>query len=240
MHCRNASLFIALAAFSVAINAQQTSQVQLNIGPSNRTLTVSAQERVTVEPEVAILHVGFETQPSDAKTAYANGAKTSKQVMEALKQAGIAESAIRSDDQYISSIDAKARKYKLIQNWTVEAPPGRAAEILDIAVGAGATESGQIEWTVKNVKALEAEAITQAAARARSDAQGLAKGMGVNLGSLIYVSHEVTTAIPIEWNAAKFSAGVAREASPVVSPLAINPRKVSRTATVYAVFSIDQ
>ena len=238
MFHRNSVAFLT-AAFSLTLSAQQTSQVQLNIGANNRTLTVSAEERVIVEPEIAILHIGFETQPSDAKTAWANGAKTSRQIVDALKQAGIAESSIRSEDQYISSVDWKARRYKLVQNWTVETPPARAAEIMDIAVGAGATQSGEIEWTVKDVKALEAQAIAQAAARTRSDAQELAKGMGVTLGPLVYVSHEVTATLPVCWNAANFSAGVMAERQATPQPLAINPRKVSRTAKVYAVFTID-
>ena len=71
--------------------AQQTSQVQLKIEPANRTLTVTADEQVTVDPDVAILHIGFQTQPSDAKSAYAAGAQTSNDIVDALKQAGIPE-----------------------------------------------------------------------------------------------------------------------------------------------------
>ena len=69
MHGKSA--FVAIVFFSgcAAAIAQQTTQVQLKIEPANRTLTVSAEERVTADPDLAILHVGFETQPSDAKTA---------------------------------------------------------------------------------------------------------------------------------------------------------------------------
>ena len=71
--------------------------------------------------------------------------------------------------------------------------PEHAAEILDTAINAGATSSGQIEWTVKDEKALEAEALDKAAARAKANAEVLAKGMGVRLGSLIYVSNQMST-----------------------------------------------
>ena len=80
---------IALLAGGMAAGAQQGSQVQLKIEPTNRTLTVSAENQVTVDPDVAILHVGFQTQPSDAKAAYAAGAETSNAIVGALKQAGI-------------------------------------------------------------------------------------------------------------------------------------------------------
>jgi hypothetical protein len=237
---KNSAAFAVVAAFSLGAGAQQTSQVQLNIGASNRTLTVSTEERVTVEPELAILHIGFETQPSDAKTAYANGAKTSKQISASLQQAGIAQTSIRSDDQYISSVDFKAKKFKFTQSWTVDVTPARAAEILDIAVDAGATQSGQIEWTVNDVKALEARAIAEAAARARSDADELARGMGVHLGALVYVSHEVTETTLQAFAIGGFEPDVAADKKARAGPeVSISPRKVSRTAKVYAVFAIE-
>ena len=77
MPAKQAIATIALLTGCLAVAAQQTSQVQLKIEPTNRTLTVSAEDRVTVDPDVAILHVGFETQPKDAKGAYAAGAATS-------------------------------------------------------------------------------------------------------------------------------------------------------------------
>ena len=62
-----------LATISAA--AQQPTQPQLKVDSSNRTLTVSATDNVTVEPDLAILHIGFVTQPQDAKSAYADGTR---------------------------------------------------------------------------------------------------------------------------------------------------------------------
>ncbi|HEY3625296.1 MAG TPA: SIMPL domain-containing protein [Terracidiphilus sp.] len=234
-------LFAALAvpALCLPLLAQQPGQVQLKIDSSNRTLTVNAEERVTVEPDIAILHIGFLTPPSDAKSAYAAGAKTSTQIIDALKQAGIAEKSIRSESQSLESFDPKARKFRLQQSWVVRVPPARVAEILDIAVNAGATESGDIEWNVEDEKALENKALEQAAARARSQASVLAGGMGVKLGALVYVTNQISDqGVRPRYAAMNFAAGQAAEkAAP--PPLAIEPHKVSRTANIYAVYSID-
>jgi uncharacterized protein YggE len=73
----------------------------MKVEPSNRTLTVSAEEHVTVDPEIAILHIGFETQPEDAKSAYADGSRISNAIIGAIKQAGIAETSIRSESQHL-------------------------------------------------------------------------------------------------------------------------------------------
>jgi uncharacterized protein len=228
----------ALLAACVAAGAQQTSQVQLKIEPANRTLTVSAEDRVTVDPDVAILHIGFQTQPTDSKAAYAAGAKTSNDIVNALKQAGIPETSIRSEWQRLDSAYGKAHKFTLEQQWTVKVSPERAAEILDVAIGAGATDSGQIDWTVDNVQALEDRALEGAAARARAQAAVLASGMGVHLGALVYVTNQISTP---SFTMREYANNAAPEAGLVAAPqaLAIEPRKVIRTATVYAVFSIE-
>jgi uncharacterized protein YggE len=234
----------ALIAGCAAVLAQQTSQVQLKIEAANRTLTVSAEGRVTADPEIAILHIGFETKPSDAKAAYAAGAKTSNVIVAALKQAGIPETSIRSESQHLDRVYNDAHKFKLVQQWTVKTPPERAAEILDVAVTAGATESGEIEWAVQNAQALEQQALDLAAARATADAAVLAKGMGVHLGALIYVSNQISTPeyrprVVANNSAVRMELMAGRSTSAPSPPLAIEPRKVSRMATVYAVFAIE-
>jgi uncharacterized protein YggE len=237
MPVKQAIAAFALLAGCVAAIAQQTSQVQLKIEPTNRTLTVSAEGRVTVDPDVAILHIGFQAQPTDVKSAYAGGAKISNDIINALKQAGIPETSIRSEWQRLDSASGKPHKFTLVQQWTVKTPPERAAEILDIAVAAGATDSGQIDWTVQDERALEDQALDQAAARARADAAVLAKGMGVHLGALIYVTNQISEQRFVAAYANNGAPGGAFAAPPMT--LAIEPRKVSREAAVYAVFAIE-
>jgi len=155
MKCTRMILASALLLATIPAAAQQPTQPHLKVDSSNRTLTVTANDNVTVEPDLAILHIGFVTQPQDAKSAYAEGSRASNAIIAALKQAGVEESAIRSESQYLDrDWTTKMRKYTLHQAWTVKVKPERAAEVLDIAVNAGATSSGQIDWTVKDEKAL--------------------------------------------------------------------------------------
>jgi len=231
-------LYVASAVLFTALSAaaQQTTQPQMKVDSSNRTLTVSATDSVSVQPDLAILHIGFDTQPEDAKSAYADGARASNAIIAAIKQAGIAESQIESESQYLDRDWTKPHKFKLSQQWTVKVPPERAAEILDDAVTAGATSSGQIDWTVKDEKGLEADALEKAAARVKENAQALARGMGVSLGALIYVSNQLTPTLPrpvmFEVNS------LAAKAAPP-PPLSVEPHEVTREATVYAVFAIE-
>jgi len=229
-------LISALVLATIASSAQQPTQPALKVDSSNRTLTVSATDSVSVEPDQAVLHIGFVTQPQDAKSAYSEGTRASNAIISALKQAGVAENAIRSESQYLDrDWTTKLRKYTLHQDWTVKVAPERAAELLDVAINAGATSSGQIEWTVKDEKALEAQALDKAAARARANAEVLAKGMGVRLGTLIYVSNQMS--VPSFPRPMQMMAMKAAQAD--AQPLAIEPHQVSREATVYAVFAIE-
>ncbi len=229
---------IALLGCAIPAAAQQTTQVQLKIESANRTLTVSAEGRVSVDPDLAILHIGFQTQPSDAKAAYAAGAKISNDIIGAIKQAGIPEAAIHSEWQRLDSVSGKPHKFTLVQQWTVKTPPERAAEILDVAITAGATESGDIDWTVKDEQALADQALDRAGARARATAEALAKSMGVHLGALVYVTNQVSMPQYSMMSYADKAAPEGALAAPPIT-LAIEPRKVSSSASVYAVYAIE-
>jgi uncharacterized protein len=72
-------------------------------------------------------------------------------------------------------------------------------------------------------------------ARARQIAQQMAQGLNAALGPLVYASNEAPVR-PIE-PLARLHAAAPMAAK--VEPLAINARKVTRSATVYAVFAIQ-
>ncbi len=228
-----------LLAASLPALAQQAAQPQFTISPANRTLSVTATGSVSVEPEVAVLHIGFETQPTDAKSAYADGAQTSNAILAAVRQAGVAESDIHSESQYLSRdyTIPKSHKFKLTQQWTVKTTPARVAEVLDAAVTAGANSSGAIDWTVRDETALSTQALDQATARARDNAAVLAKGMGVRLGVLLFTSNQLSAPnFPRPMMRALAMAGPPEVAPP---PLAIEPQKVTREASVYAIYAIE-
>jgi uncharacterized protein YggE len=235
MSSRISLLIATLLISAIAGRAQQVGQPELKIDPTNRTLTISADDEVSVEPDIAILHIGFETQLGDAQSVYADGSRTSNAIVAALKQAGVPEGSIRSETQHLSRDYDKPHKFKLVQQWTVRAPAAKAAEILDAAITAGATSSGDIEWTVNDEKGLEQQALDKATGRVKESAAVLARGMGVRLGSLIYVTNQAGGGGPRPVYAMR--AMTAEKAAP--QPLSIEPQKVSRSASVYAVYSIE-
>ncbi len=237
---------VVLAGFAgVAALAQMPGQ-GLVVSKENRTIAITATASVTVMADVATVHVGFVTYGVDHDSTYAAGSAVSNAIVDALKAAGVPADSIESENQNLAEVQAyqenglsdaeKAkRKWTLTQSWSVRVNAADAARVLDIAVKAGANQSGAIDWSLKDEDKPQAEAAAKALQRAQVVAQQMASGMNVKLGQLIFASNETQTApirpMPM---AMMMQAKVAQPA-----PLAINARQIEKTATVYAVFAIE-
>jgi len=236
---------LTVAAFCTvaAVAPAQTIQVS----KENRTIAVTATDKVTVMADTATVHVGFIAYGPDSDSAYATGSRTSNAIVKALTAAGVPSAAIESENQAVAPVqvyqveklsDAEKaqRKFQVTQSWTVRVPATDAAKTLDIAVKAGANQSGQIDWSFKDENAPEAEAAAKALQRARTQAEQMAQSLNARLGALLYASNEVE-ASPIR--PMMMRAAVAGMAMEKVEPLAINPRQIEKSATVHAVFAIE-
>ncbi len=218
------------------------------VSKENRTIAITATDRVIATADVATLHLGFIAYGPDSQSAYANGSRVSNAIADALKKAGVPEDALESENQNVSPVqeyqvqkltDAEKaqRKFQVTQSWTLRSNAKDASRLLDIAVKAGANQSGQIDWSLLDENAPQAEAAAKALQRARSVATQMAAGMNVKLGALIYASNEVQ-AEPVR-PLMRAMAAPAMMKQRDVEPLAINPLRVEKSATVYAVFAIE-
>jgi hypothetical protein len=230
--------------FAATVSAQQ-----IQINKDNRTIAITATDTASAMADTATVHIGFVAYAADAEAAYAAGSKTSNAIMGALTAKGIAKTDIQSESQSVAETqqyeldklppaEQAQRRFQVRQSWTVQTKADDAASVLNTAVNAGANSSGQMDWTVADEKALEAKAAGNALARARAIASQMAQGLGIQLGDLIYASNQAPESPrPIMMRAMATGAGAGMEAPP--PPLAISPRKVERSATVYAVFAIQ-
>ena len=236
-----------VVASSVVGHAQAPGQ-GITVSKDNRTIAITATDSVIAMADVATVHVGFVAYGVDKDAAYAAGSKASNAIVGALKGAGVPADAIESENQNIMEVqpyqvekltDAEKaqRKWVLTQSWTVRTNAADAARILDLAVKAGANQSGQIEWSLKDENAPQAAAAGKALQRARVVAEEMAKGLNVKLGMLIFASNE-TQGAPVRPVMAMMENRMAAP-PPAPQPLAINARQIEKTATVYAVFAIE-
>ena len=237
-----------LAGFGVAAmnGAAQMPGQGISVNKENRTIAITATDSVIAMADLATVHVGFVVYGVDHDSTYAAGSKVSNAIVGALKAASVPADAIQSENQSLAEVqpyqvnqlsDAQKamRKWMLSQTWTVRTSAADASRVLDIAVKAGANQSGQIDWSLKDENAPQAEAASKALQRARAVAEEMAKGLNVKLGILLFASNE-TQAEPVR-PVPMLEARAMAAAAP--APLAVNPRQIEKTATVYAVFSIE-
>lgn len=234
------------AAGCILVPLVHAQQIQVN--KTNRTLAITASDSASATADIATVHVGFLVYGADAHAAYEKASETSNAIAKALADAGVPKDAIQSQAQNLNPTptfeleklppDEQAeRRYQVQQSWTVKTKADDAAKILNDAVNAGANQSGQIDWSVTDENALEAKAAGKALARAHTIAAQMAQGLGIKLGELIYASNQA------QENGPRPLFGLQGAAMPRMmkapAPLAISPNKVTRYATVYAVFSIE-
>ena len=235
---------LTLTAIALATTAPLSSQT-LQVNKENRTIAISATDSVIAMADVATLHLGFIVYGPDSDSAYATGLRVSDSITTALSNAGVPEDAIESENQSVAPVqqyqvdkltpaEKSQRKFQVTQSWIVHTNVKDAGHLLDIAVKAGANESGAIEWSLKDQNAPQAQAAAKALQRARAVAAQMATGLNVRLGALIYASNETQGASP-----QPVMRAMAAAPGPPPPQLAINPRRIEKTATVYAVFAIE-
>jgi uncharacterized protein len=244
---KHSALWVAVAAtICLPLARAQTIQVDRN----NRTIAITATDKASAAADIAIVTVGYRIYAPDAPTAYSQGSQLSNAIVEALKKAGVPDEAIESKDQGLTRTEfpdsdkstpaeRAQRAFTLEQNWTVRAAAGDAARVLHVAIGAGANESGNIEWDLSDRDALQAKAAALALEHARRIAGRMAEGLNAHLGVLIYASNQEPLT-PIRRILMTSETLATVSSTPVASvPLVIHPQQVEESATVYAVFAIE-
>ncbi len=239
--------FLLSCLFSGILAAQQ-----VTVSQSNRTIAVTADESVSVDPDLAIVTLGYENYALTEKAAYEENVRMANAIVEAMVKAGLDRRFIESDNLSVDRAERddkwtleerKQRQFSAHQSWKVKVPVDQAQKLVDVAMHAGATFVGNVDWEVVDRAALQAKAGAAALAKARMIAEQMARGLNAKLGPLVYASNKAPEAksFPV------YAKEVARNAmnisqsgaAPEKPGLTLFPQKVKESATVYAVFAIE-
>lgn len=234
--------------FTVAATLPSARAQTLKVNKSNRTIEITTSASASQMADLAILHLGYKVYGPTSKAAYAKASETSNAIATALKKAGVAKDQIQSQNQSIHETptfeiqklppaEQAQRKYRVEQSWTVKLKAKDAAKILNLAVADGANNSGNINWQVADPNALEAKAAAKALTHGKQIAAAMAKGLGVTLGPLLYASNQAAQVRPRILHMPRM---MAAQAKTEPKPLAINPQRINRSATIHAIFAIQQ
>jgi uncharacterized protein YggE len=242
---RLACLFAILP--SVFLSAQQ-----IQISKENKTIAITTSEDASELADIAVVTIGFNSYGDNQENTYSNATNISNAIINALSSSGISKAAIQSTEQSLSPInpgseDDKIRyrqgqRFYFSQRWQVTVSAAQASTVLQLAITSGANNSGGIDWQLQRDDALQAEAARKALEHARQIATSMAQGLGSKLGGLVYASNQ-TPPRGIFANTELFTLNT--ESASVAAlrvnlkPLAISPARITKTATVYAVFAIE-
>ncbi len=236
---------LVTCAAAVSSHAQQ-----IVVSKDNRTIAVTTSADANADADTVTVQIGFLVYGPDHDSAYALGSKTSNAIAAALKAAGVPPDAIQSESQSLAPVqqfgnqewtpaEKAERKFQVQQSWSVKTAAGNGAKVLDVAVKAGANQSGQMAWSVADQDALQAKAAKLALDRARQIAQQMAGGLNATLGPLVYASNEAPSRGFEPLNRRVGMLAMAAPAAKEVEPLSVSAQKVTASATVYAVFAIQ-
>ena len=236
---------IALVLWCALVAAPALSQ-QIQVNRQNKTIAITADESVSVDPEVATITVGYQNYAPTKDVAYGDNIRVSNEVTKALLNSGVPKSALETEnvkleraerDEKWTAEEKKQRQFQATQTWTIRVTADKAQTVVDIALGAGANALESLDWNVSDPKALQARAGAAALSKAKGIAEQMAKGLSAKLGDLIYASNRM----PIAGYSGSPEMAVELAPPPPPPPphLTLYPKKVKADATVYAVFAIE-
>lgn len=241
---RRTSFLLIFLSIGIACAAQM---VQVN--RENRTISVTADDTVSADAEVAILSIGVHNSSPSKDTAYQDNLRAAEKVVKALLETGVPRENVQTDNiqlgKYTDDEESKTKRevsFDAHQSWRVQVPVKYAQGVVDAAVRAGANEISDIDWQVVDPIALQAKAGSAALAKARRVAEQMAAGLGAKLGSLVYASNRAPSAYAyfgFGGGIVNTSVSTVGKAVHVEPQLTLYPKKVKSEATVYAVFAIE-
>jgi uncharacterized protein YggE len=232
---------LALAAF--AGPATTVAQAQTNDGETIRSISVTGVGRVKAEPDVADVNLGVTKQGEDAQAAAAEAATTMDAVINALLEAGVAESDIQTTSLSLYAVYDYNDNPPEIEGWEARNLVNATVrdiesvgEVVDAATAAGATDVTGISFRVDDPAAAEAEARSAAVADARVKADQLAADAGVTIIGVVSISESgAQMPQPIYMERAAFDMAAA-EAIPTTPVL---PGQVELSISVFIQYEIS-
>lgn len=164
------------------------------------TVTVSGEGSVRAKPEVAEISAGVTSEAKTPREAAEANANTMNGVIAAIREAGIADSDIRTARYSVAPVYASKGRgdaqqvvgYRMSNYVRIRITDlDRTVELLDRIIAAGATNISNVEFSPSNPTALKDQARADAFADARRRAELYAKAAGGHLGRAISVQeHE--------------------------------------------------
>lgn len=190
--------FVPALLVAVPLAAQQGAPPSMHpMFPPEVVTTGKGEARVT--PDRATIFIGVQTRAATAAQASAENARKQRAVIDTLRALGIGNEQISTvnynvwpEQSYRPDQGDKAPKivgYNVSNTVRVEVRKiDQLGALLDAALAKGANAINSLEFSSSNEDSARRTALAAAVARARGDAEALARSAGGQLGELLEVS----------------------------------------------------
>lgn len=157
-------------------------------------IVVTGQGEARVVPDRAAITIGVQSRAATAATAAADNARKQRAIIDTLKGLGIPAEAIGTQNYGVYPdmvYDPKTQQsrvggYVVNNNVRVELRSlDLVSRAIDASLARGANQISSLEFKASNPDELRRAALAQAVAKARADAEALARAAGGTLGALI-------------------------------------------------------
>lgn len=197
-----------------------------------RTIMVSGDGEAKAAPDEADLSTGVVTQATTAAAAMAKNRDAMNKVFATLKTLGVPQKDIQTSDfsvspQYSSGDSQRITGYQVSN--TVHATIenlSRLGPALDALVASGSNSVGDIAFSIRDPRPLEAQARAAAMRDAIDKAQTYARAGNFQIGPIIAVSEVGEPPRPV------FRAMAMAPAASAPTPVAVGQQSVSATVSV--------
>ena len=193
---------------------QQVGQQATQQTPAEPVVVTSGEGVVQAVPDRAWVSVMAESRASNPREAQKRNADAMTPVLDKLRAAGIPADAIRTVaydlQQEWDYVQNRRVSRGFVARNTVEVridSIDRVGELLEIAVGSGATSVGGIRFDLKERARLEREALRLAVADARAKGEAAAAGAGRTVDRVVRIEEQgVQSRPPMQFRAREAAA----------------------------------
>ena len=219
---RRISCFLLLAVWPVVTAASQTPAPAFD-GP---VIVTTGEGVVKLAPDRVWVSIAAESRARAPKEAQRLNTEAMRAVLDKLKALGLAGDAIRTSGYDLQPEFDYANGRQTLRGYVarnaVEVRVDditRAGEVLDAAVGSGATSVSGVRFDLKDRAAVERDALRKAVTDARGRADAAAAGAGMRVERVLRIQEQ--RAEPIEPRPIMMmrqSAGLQADAGPPIAP----------------------
>ncbi|MGI8619490.1 MAG: SIMPL domain-containing protein [Gemmatimonadaceae bacterium] len=188
----SAAILLSFGGFVAPLKAQQDA----NKAPERPFINVSAQGSTRITPDRATIQIGVQTRGSTASVASAENARVAQRVIAAIKAIGIGAEQISTvnysvnpEYRHIENRSPEVTGYSVHNTVVVDVRQiEQVGRVIDASLDAGANMINSLDFYAANTEEARRAALAVAVAKARLDAETIARAAGGTLGGLAEAS----------------------------------------------------